>query len=343
MTPFAMNNGWYGAMQGMVLCCLLFVATLRCGAQGNLVPNPSFELLDTCPYTIGFQEGDRPLYWYSWYNSPEYFHACAQTTNGVDTLVGVPQNGWSYQYAWVGDAYVGVYAYDGVLGEYREYVGAELVEPLVIGCEYELRFRTNPACDGSYWLQGDGSTACDNVGMLFTTFSNAWYTTSGPVFPYRNYAHLRITLPVADTVAWTLVEGTFIADSAYTHVVLGNFFADSLTSAFPIGNPNPWTGVTYYLIDEVEVMPVEASCHDVGVHDGLEEEPVVRFEASTISVDWPGELYRAEVLDASGRVVIADPLKHSGSLFLHLPMGQAVYVLRLFGARKSFLTKFVVL
>ncbi|MBK8497674.1 MAG: hypothetical protein IPL52_02355 [Flavobacteriales bacterium] len=339
MLPQAMNNEWRAAVHAVV-CCLLLIATPRCEAQ-NLVPNPSFELQDTCPYTFGFQEGDRPLYWYSWYNSPEYFHACAQATNGVDTLVGVPWNGWTFQYPWEGVAYVGFRSFDGG-GDFREYVGAELVEPLVIGCEYQLRFWTNPACDGSYWLT-NGGTACDNVGMLFTTFSNAWYATTGPAFPFRNYAHLRTTLPVADTVAWTLVEGTFTADSAYTHVVLGNFFADSLTSAFPIGNPNPWTGITYYLIDEVEVVPVEASCHDVGAHDVFEEEPVLRFEASTISVDWPGELFRAEVLDASGRVVIADPLNHSGTVVLHSPTVQAEYVLRLFGKRKSFVTKFVVL
>jgi len=340
MLPQLMNNGWRAAGSAAA-CCLLCVAALRCEAQGNLVPNPSFEQLDTCPYSIGFQEGDRPLAWHSWLNSPDYFHTCAQTINGVDTLVGVPRNGWTYQHAWVGSAYVGVCSYDNAPDEYREYVGAELLEPLVVGCEYQLRFRTNPACNGTYWLT-DFGTACNNIGMLFTTASNAWYTLTGAAFPYRNYAHLHTSAPVDDTLAWTMVEGTFIADSAYTHLVLGNFFADSLTSAIPIGNPNPWTGVSYYLNDGVEVVPVKVGCHGVGLPDDPDEEPVLRFEADKIRVDWPSEQFRAEIVDLTGRVVVADPRVHAGSHFLAMPMVRAVYVLRLCGMGKSFVKKFVV-
>ena len=247
MLSSAKNNRWPGRRQNLGLGCLLLVATLRCGAQ-NLVPNPSFELTDTCPYTFGFQEGDRPLHWFSWFYSPDYFNACANDLQSVDTLVGVPLNGWSYQYAWEGNAYIGLYAFDGYPDEYREYAGVELIEPLEVGCTYQLRFRINPAYGGSYWLI-DGGGACDNIGMLFTTASNAWYTTTGPLFPCRNYAHLRTTVPVTDTLNWTMVEGTMVADSAYSHLVLGNFYPDSLTNGFAIGNS--WTDITYYLVDGV--------------------------------------------------------------------------------------------
>ena len=30
-----------------------------------------------------------------------------------------------------------------------------------------------------------------------------------------------------DTLNWTRVFGSFVADSAYTHILLGNFFADA--------------------------------------------------------------------------------------------------------------------
>lgn len=156
---------------------LLSAMALRCEAQFNLAPNPGFEDLEECPSTIGFQLGDRPYHWHSWLNSPDYFHACAQ-----DTLVGVPGNGWTFQHAWDGDAYVGVYAYDGSMQDYREYVGAELIEPLVPGCTYRLRFRAAPAYNGSYWLTNGGG-ACNNLGMLFTMASNAW--TAPTTWPPR--------------------------------------------------------------------------------------------------------------------------------------------------------------
>src|SRR5690606_6194733 len=50
MLPMAVNGGRCRAGLLLALCCSLFVAHLRCEAQ-NLVPNPSFELKDTCPYT----------------------------------------------------------------------------------------------------------------------------------------------------------------------------------------------------------------------------------------------------------------------------------------------------
>jgi hypothetical protein len=126
MNTRTMNGRWPGTGLGVVLGCLLFVVALRCEAQGNLVPNPSFELLDTCPYTTGFQEGDRPAHWRSWLNNPDYFHACAGSLQDIDTLVSVPHNGWGFQHAWDGEAYVGYCAYS-TTDQYREYVGAELL------------------------------------------------------------------------------------------------------------------------------------------------------------------------------------------------------------------------
>ena len=69
-----MNGRWLCAVLSAALGCLLFVVPLNSAAQ-NLVPNPSFEEYEVCPYTIGFQVGDRPTHWRSWLNSPDYFHA----------------------------------------------------------------------------------------------------------------------------------------------------------------------------------------------------------------------------------------------------------------------------
>ncbi len=335
-----MNGGRCRAGAWLALCCPLFVASPRCEAQINLVRNGSFEQKDTCPYTVGFQEGDRPLYWYSWLNSPEYFNACADTADQYAALVWVPQNGWTFQYAWEGDAYVGLRTYDG--GEdYREYVGTELIQPLQIGCTYQLRFRTNPANNGNYWLVG-GTTACNNVGMLFTTHSNAWYETTGPDFPFRNYAHLKTEVPIADTASWTLVEGTFVADSAYAYLVLGNFFPDSLTTAFQVGNTTPWYGITYYLIDGVEVIPLDPGCNGLGVQEVVPTDaPNIQWAGETIHVRWDGEVFRAEVLDALGRIVRE---AHSVTARMELPKPAVagVYYLRMQSNGKQHVVKFAV-
>jgi len=338
MTLNAMKLRWPGTGLGIVLGCLGFVASPRCEAQNNLVPNPGFELLDTCPYTIGFQDGDRPLYWRSWLNSGDYFHACAGELNSLDTLVDVPLNGWTYQYPWEGDAYIGTYAYDGGSDEYREYVGVELIEPLQVGCNYLLRFRLNPAYGGNYWLINGGG-ACNNMGMLFTMYSNEWTGTSGAPFPYRNFAHLRSADPVVDTLAWTLVEGEFIADSAYRFLVLGNFYPDSLTNGF--ANGNSWTDITYYLIDGVEVVPITSGCNGVGIEDPVVEEPILHWVRSGISAHWPHGPFSVRIVDAIGRLVAEERTSIGGTIEMASPTARGLYSVQVQIKERSFVQKFV--
>ena len=290
------NGGWYRAGLLLALCCSLFAGSPLCEAQ-NLVPNPSFELTDTCPYTIGFQEGDKPLFWEKWNQSPEYFNACVPGT-GVDSLVGVPLNGFGFQYAFDGDAYVGMLAYDGS-GDFREYVGCQLLEPLEVGETYNLSFFTNVAFGGSYWAP---IWACNNMGMLFTMQPNVWTDTDQPAFGLRNHAHLHSTSVISDTANWTLVSGSFVADSAYQYVVLGNFFSDALTDTLHIVAGN---SIAYYFVDGVCVTRVGQECSLTSGITG--QEPLAGYV-------WPNPVadrlhVRAgagtewQVFDASGRLV----------------------------------------
>lgn len=336
MNSRAMNLRWLAARMGCVLGCLGLFAALRCEAQTNLVPNPGFELPeDSCSWQCCFNVGSRPLHWYSWMNSPDHFNACAGGDGGYDSLVSVPHNGWSFQYPWEGDAYAGVRTYDG--GEdYREYMGAALLEPLVPGCSYQLRFRTNPAYGGTYWLPNGGGV-CNNVGMLLITVSNAWPGISGPPFEFRNFAHLRTTVPVVDTVAWTLVEGTIVADSAYAYVVLGNFFTDALTNGY--ANGGSWTDITYYLFDGVEVVPLDVGCHGTGLADLEQGGPKVDLGNGVVTVRW----------DAPIQVTVSDPIGRmcqrvsgeTGSAQVQLPTGKGLYVLQVESKGRSFVQKFV--
>lgn len=279
----------------LLMACSCFFALARCEAQ-NLVPNPSFELNDTCPYTIGFQEGDRPLHWSSWLESPEYFHACAGSLNDVDTVIDVPQNGFGFQYAWDGDAYVGMYTYNE---DYREYVGCELISPMVAGATYELSFLANMATGGNYW---DPKWASNNLGLLFTMEPNTWNGMTGSPFPFRNYAHMHSSEVVTDTTGWVLVSGSFVADSAYRYLVIGNFFSDALTDTAHLAGPNSLGA--YYFVDGVCVIPAGLDCgFDVGVAEHSTEELRLWPNPASSGFWIEGLSGRYEVLDALGRVV----------------------------------------
>jgi hypothetical protein len=241
-----MNSGWWYRAVRVLCCFLLFVAPFLTSAQ-NLVPNPSFEENTACPVTTGFQGFSNPMYWEAWNQSPDYFHACAGVLGGVDTLIRVPLNGFGFQYALHGDAYVGMAAYGSSGGgvSYREYVGCQLLEPLEVGESYDLSFFTNVAFGGTYSAP---TWACNNMGMLFTMQPNIWTSGSGPLFALRNYAHMHSAVIISDTANWTLVSGSFMADSAYQYLVIGNFFSNALTDTLHLLN---FPSIAYYFMDGV--------------------------------------------------------------------------------------------
>lgn len=322
------------------MACLFFLAPPRCEAQ-NLAPNPSFELTDSCPASAGFNDGARPLYWHRWDQSPEYFHACAGDVGGIDSLWDVPQNGFTWQYAHDGDAYVGMGLY--TVDDFRELVGAPLIEPLVVGQTYYVSFWVNLATEGSYyWLRW----ACNNQGVLFTMNEHLWsgQTGSAPEFAPRNYAHVNNPTIITDTANWTLVSGSFVADSAYRYIVLGNFFNDALTDTVHF-TPGP-SAAAYYLYDAICVSPTPGECPTA---TGLPEPGQATLEVRVggggqwLQVDGADTGGNGWVYDAGGRLVAQFSLNASTTQPIgHWPEG--VYVLRVQGRTGSvWHEKFVVI
>ena len=339
MQLLTMNGSWCKVAEKLALCCVLFVVAPCLEAQ-NLVPNGSFELTDTCPYTVSFQEGDQPLHWRTWLNSPDYFNACADTSDSLATLVSVPQNGWAFQYAQDGDAYAGFYAY--YTPEYREFLGAPLTEPLTEGETYYASFWVNMADSGNYFGWNFG--AVNNMGLLFTMNSNAWVDFNGPPFPFRNYAHVYRAEVLTDTAAWTLVNGSFVADSAYQYVVLGNFFDNAHTEVLPVP---PGNGeYSYCLIDNVCVSPNPNGC-DVTAIDEVAR-PVfptafVNMSIGNLIVVWPGHPgFHGDVMDMSGRIVSS---MDTNTDEFRMPLGDwsaGVYIVRLTEGKVGAFVKFVI-
>jgi len=342
MLLHTINGGRRRVALGHVLCCLLFVVPTTAQAQ-NLVPNPSFEVNDTCPTTLGFQPTAKPLHWEKWLNSPDYFHVCAGSLQDVDTLASVPQNGWGFQYAWDGEAYVGLCTFH-VTDQYREYIGVELLEPMEGGKTYHVSFRANLAWEGSYF---EVSGACNNIGLLFTMNSNAWSGLTGPPFPFRNYAHLSNPTIIADTVGWTLVSGSFVADSAYRYLVLGNFFENALTEVLPI--PPGGGEVVYYFIDDVCVSRCADGCTngcDVGIGgpDGPRSPWVVLDPNSgDLLLTWPGRKhFTVEVVDMAGRLVGHGRSETSELRISSLNWSAGVYLAKLRHGEVADVVKFMV-
>ena len=222
----------------------------------NLVLNPSFEDTLDCPHQINqinFANG-----WDSWGVTPDYFNACA---NIAAPNFGVPHNNRGFQVAHSGIAYVGLFTFTVFNPNMREFVGGTLTTPLTIGQQYFVSFWVNHA-DTSIvgW-------ATDRIGIKFSTFAHNFFAIPDTV---NNAPHVFSTNIISDTASWVLVQGSFIADSAYTFFGIGNYFEDAATSQIQISSGI--ANYAYYLVDDVCVSTSAGECNNV---TGLQDSKLV--------------------------------------------------------------------
>jgi len=208
----------------------------------NLVPNPSFEDTVACP--IGINQVGGADGWINIRSTPDYFNSCASQLSHVS----VPSNSNGYQCPPNGNAYCGFIPYATGLSNYRELLGVELLSPLLTGQKYYVSFKVS--------LADQSICGCNKLGALFSTVKfplDTFGTT-----PLNNFAHVYSNVIITDSVNWTTINGSVIADSAYKFIIIGNFFDDSNTDTLRF---YPVTGCTpYYFLDDICVSTDSIAC-----------------------------------------------------------------------------------
>jgi hypothetical protein len=220
-------------MKKISILVLLALVGSSVFGQMNLVPNPSFEDTVGCPTLIG--QVTKAKFWYDINETPDYFNACSPVWQA-----SVPYNFVGFQYPHSGDAYMGLCTYSTVM-LYREIIGAYLITPLVVGQKYYLNLKV---CTGFRPYGGGDAAATNKLGVLFSTVDYI----SNPS-PINNFSQIFTDSIISDTINWSIIKGSFIADSAYTFISIGNFFDDANTDTMHLNN---FTGfIAYYYIDDV--------------------------------------------------------------------------------------------
>jgi hypothetical protein len=199
-------------------------------AQGNLVPNFSFEINAGCP------TGNGQFYLVAdWVNptngSPEYYNSCFPSTNGY----GVPNNIAGEQSAHSGNAYAGIVMWEG---PYREYLQTQLLDSLCQGEIYCVQFYVS--------LPGKAEYATITPQVLFSDLpvisSTPWFLPLSPqIFD-------TVTI-LNDTTNWMLVSGEYVANGGETYITIGNFYDDAHTPIDSISNSTVLAA--YYYLDDV--------------------------------------------------------------------------------------------
>ena len=275
---------------------LLFTFSVK--AQSNLIPNPSFEQINLCPYQIDTSICDlwdttaQPPYcihyhseswcfdsvlvgWKSYGGTPNYYNTCATAP-----VCGVPNNLVVHypktQFALDGNGYAGIetIGFWPLTGVNHEFMGTPLNIPLSPGTTYYVSaYVIRTATHTNYSNVGGAS---NNLGFRFTTRPYSQHDS----IPIDNFAHVVDTNIITDTLNWTRIAGSFVADSAYQYVAFGNFFDDVHTDTLDIRADYPGTllfNFTCYLVDQVCVSTDSNACNLVNSLQTIENKVVRAF------------------------------------------------------------------
>ncbi len=227
------------------LTVLLGMTGLATGVRAQeLIPNPSFEQMTTCP-TMESQLPLADLWDTPSLATPDYFHSC----NTMLDSTGTPDNEVGSQAPFHGEAYGGFIALIGEFGlsDYREYMQTSLVGgPLEGGKTYRFEMQL---C-----LAEDSSAATDRIGAYFSDVPVS--SGSNLALPLVPQLETAAGTALDDTVEWMNISQTFVADGTEAHVTIGNFHDYANSFSVPAGfGPNLplQDGTAYYYIDGVSL------------------------------------------------------------------------------------------
>lgn len=277
-------------------------------AQVNLVPNGSFEELDTCPpiFNCG---GGNIFYATGWFNptscTPDLRHTCGYP-GGCFIEPGFPYDG-------EGVAAMGVFSVDG---DYREYVSIGLLEPLTADSAYQFSIQIRLAYPEL--LSHVGS-----YGAYFSTDTVSDYIGNCPFLDIEPQLQRNPDSLIEGSDEWVLWQDTLIASGNEKILTLGNFLNDSETAHFQHGSK----ATSAFYIDDVVLIPITIP----KPNSVSEPQPNIKLTSELVSEQLEittAKPVQLHLMDISGRMVLFEQL-HIGRSSINvssIPNGMYVAV-----------------
>jgi len=218
----------------------------------NFIKNPGLEDYTCCPTNYAMIACAN--YWTQPLPSStsDYYNTC-----GISSVVS-PTVGLFFQYAHFGNGYAGICCdyYPGNVTppfQYREYLQAELAESLSAGQCYYCEFWVRPF---NNYDMAETFSAIDAIGIYF---SDTLIKIDHPTNPL--FLTAQINNPagriIADTTAWTQINGTFIADGGEKFLTIGTFVADSEINRSYYHYIPDYSNAAYYFFDNFSLCPCD--------------------------------------------------------------------------------------
>jgi hypothetical protein len=318
-------------MKRNIIISVFCICLLTANGQ-NLVPNPSFEDTVECP--DGFSQIDKAEGWFRWgLGTPDYLNSCSSAFAS-----SVPINALGHQASsgFACKAYAGLFTFTIAT---NEYLATQLISPLVIGHKYYISFKVSLADTCKF--------ASNNIGALFRVTSFQSVTIP---FPYTNFAHIN-SGTITDKTNWSIIFGSFVADSAYNFIVLGNFFDDNQTDTISITG---FTTDAYYYIDDVCVSVDSLTCINFvpSCNTGVLEKEKSKIHVSPnpfteeITIDFPVSKHSQsviEIYDMLGKVYpfVIEECTDGIRITPQGLLADGIYFLRVYSKTDSFSCKII--
>jgi hypothetical protein len=221
--------------QLILLCCLIFAAN---DYSQNLLPNPGFELYSTCPNSFAQFNG----YVSGWQvpsghtGSPDFLHSCS----GGSTC-GVPVNTFGSQAsATSGNGYVGLVLVYNSSANFREYIQAQLLAPLVAGQTYTFTLQASVADNMQY--------SSPNLGAYFSASPYIWQSGNTAPMTALDAQAVYFSSGAVNKTDWTTLTASYTATGGEQYVILGNF-RDDAASTMQFVSAGTYNGAYVFLDD----------------------------------------------------------------------------------------------
>jgi hypothetical protein len=272
-----------------IIAIIILVLTLHFAQAQNLVTNGDFESNIGCASLTGWVIHDAPPW--NPIGNIAYYNTCSS-----NILFSVPINSnqlKGYQWPHSGNAYSGFNSYLAIGTNVREYILAQLNDTLINGKEYCIEFYIN--------LWNASKHGIDAIGIYFSdsavscpTFTCLLTDTPQVVSP--------LGIAITDTLNWTKVSGSFIANGGERFVAIGNFLPDNQLTIVLNDSAQPYS--TYYYIDDVSVFKCDSSS---AINDLVKQQQLIVFPNpanNLITVSNSKQVDELCLLDVSGKVVL---------------------------------------
>lgn len=251
------------------------VLSILSKAQSNLIPNPSFEIITTCPVSSANWNVCS-----SWNNvnmnlgaglwgTPDYYHACGTGQTSPPNLfsgICTPQSGVGM---------MSIVVYNMGYPQYREYIAAPLNCAMQINSTYTL----------SFWLSnGTGYYSPWTIQNMAACFSVGPLTQSG-------YQPINVTpqceiLTNVVSPGWTQYTFTVTATASWNYITLGAFRSDAANNP-TLSWPNPGgaaSAYANYFIDNLSLLgPPSGSYAPVSISSNPSNGSICAGQSATLS------------------------------------------------------------